>query len=279
MPAFPCLQSLGTMAGTVAMGVAATAMFSALAIDVTDAALLGGVMIGGYAAMSTPSSSGSSSSRKAKAAAKAAGAAGDEVDGAAEEGAAAAAEEQEPRATIGSKASAPGAPRRLCLHAHGWSGLPSPCAVSLAERTLRCPCLMPGKPCLVHARRLTVHARSLVTMCRRHPGGQRAERPGCRQEDPGLPQQLCQRRGQRVSSGPCSRWPLRPQPSELNTSQSASYPAFRINPSPAHAPAPCLLPACISWWPGRPFSAPVYVEIVYAAAGLPACPLVTCPIE
>lgn len=125
MPAFPCLQSLGTMAGTVAMGVAATAMFSALAIDVTDAALLGGVMIGGYAAMSTPSSSGGSSSRKAKAAAKAAGAAGDEVDGAAEEGAAAGAEEQEPRATIGSKASAPGAPAACACTRTAGQGCPA----------------------------------------------------------------------------------------------------------------------------------------------------------
>lgn len=144
-----CVQSFSKAAGTVAMGVAATAMLSALAIDVTDAALLGAVAMGSIAAMSTPSSGGTSggtnggTSRKAgssrtRTAATCGGEPGLSEEGAAAEAAAGDASEaasgQRSSDTIGSKASAPGEvaaqgriKRVRCFVVHAWqSALPAP---------------------------------------------------------------------------------------------------------------------------------------------------------
>lgn len=126
-PAMPksgsSFKSFSKAAGTVAMGVAATAMLSALAIDVTDAALLGAVAMGSIAAMSTPSAGGTSggtnggTGRKAGSSRTRTAATGGGEPGLSEEGAAAeaaagdaseAASGQRSSDTIGSKASAPG---------------------------------------------------------------------------------------------------------------------------------------------------------------------------
>jgi hypothetical protein len=108
------------------MGVAATAMLSALAIDVTDAALLGAVAMGSFAAMSTPSPSSSKGSKNGGGRSVRAAAGGDAAEGAAAEEAA---EGEVPRAatTIGNKASAPGGPswkagkqKRSCVWCAAW---------------------------------------------------------------------------------------------------------------------------------------------------------------
>lgn len=108
------------------MGVAATAMLSALAIDVTDAALLGAVAMGSFAAMSTPSPSSSKGSKNGGGRSVRAAAGGDAAEGAA---AGEAAEGEVPRAatTIGNKASAPGGPswkagkrKRSCVWCTAW---------------------------------------------------------------------------------------------------------------------------------------------------------------
>lgn len=109
------------MAGTVAMGAAATFMLSALAIDVTDAALLGGMVLGGYAAFSTPGAVGG---KKKAAGANGAvnstngtavngtnGTAVNGVNGTNGTNGTAVMEREEEAVTIGNKASAPGTQR------------------------------------------------------------------------------------------------------------------------------------------------------------------------
>lgn len=96
-------QSMGKLAGTVALGVAAAGLASALAVDITDVALLAGVTAAGAAALSTPGAA----SRKSRSS----------LDNA-DEAAVAAEGEAVPTVTIASKASAPG---RLLA---GFGGVP-----------------------------------------------------------------------------------------------------------------------------------------------------------
>jgi hypothetical protein len=171
------LQTLGQAAGAVAMGVAATAVFSALAIDVADVAMLGVLGAGSIAAWSTPSPAKRRGSASSGSSSETGAASGAEL-GTVELGAAAGEAELAPSAEvatpavpavdevqlIGSKGSAPGAPQRgqgraglLCCCCCCYIAAPtcSICRMTHFAITQPCPCL--------------------CCCCRRHPRRRPAE--------------------------------------------------------------------------------------------------------
>ena len=185
------LQGLGTVAGTVALGVAAAGLASALAVDLTDVALLGGIAAAGAAAFSTPAAP----TRGSRAGSV------DEEEGEGLERVEAGAQGA-PLPSIATKPSAPGAclgaclPLAACLPARPWAlprGLPLqelPCcchAPRVGRATAQNPsctslCDAPAAPLCSPATRLPA---CLPMSRRRDPGGGRPGGPGRRQEAPG----------------------------------------------------------------------------------------------